>query len=284
MSERPAVAITGTNGYVGSSLLQAFVASGYRVIALQRSLPTDVPEQDHIPFTLEGGLTAGLPDDVRAVVHCAYDLRARDRADIERINIDGTRKLLADVGTAPVVYISSMSAYPGTRQIYGQTKLACEKIVAEHGGLSLRLGLVYGGSDRGMIGTLRRVAGLSVVPVLKPASFQYMIHVDDMVRCVIASVDRLPLGRVLGVAHPRPVQFVEIMETLRAATGKPRRRVPVPSAVLYRALIAAEAAGIPMPFRADSMLGLMHPAAVVPNSQYWADLGISLRDFPGPMP
>lgn len=284
MSEQRAVAITGTNGYVGSSLRESFVAAGYRVVGLQRRLPADIPEQDHIPFTLEGGPTSPLPDDVSAVVHCAYDLQARDRADIDRINIGGTRKLLEKVGSVPVVCISSMSAYPGTRQIYGQTKLVCEEMVAEHGGTSLRLGLVYGGGDRGMIGTLRRVAELPFVPQLRPDPYQYTVHVDDMVRCVIAAVEREPIGRpVLGVAHPRRVPFAEIIETLRTTNRKRRRFIPVPSAALYRALNVAEGAGVPMPFRADSMLGLMYPAAEVPFVDYWAGLGITLRDFPRSM-
>ena len=54
-----------------------------------------------------------------------------------------------------------MSAYSGTNQIYGQTKLACEDLVTAHGGTSLRLGLVHGGANGGMIGALRKLVGAS---------------------------------------------------------------------------------------------------------------------------
>jgi nucleoside-diphosphate-sugar epimerase len=275
-----AVAITGANGYVGSTLRAAFAASGYRVIALQRSAPAADEAWEYVPYSLEDGPAARLPDDVAAVVHCAYDLRARDRAEIERINLGGTDKLIHAVGDVPIVFISSMSAYSGTQQIYGQTKLACEDLVAAHGGTSLRLGLVHGGGDGGMIGALRKVAALPLVPMLHPDSYQYTVHTEDMAHCVLAAVEQPPPQRVLGVANPRRMAFSEIIRTLRAgATSKSLRPVPLTSALLYRALRAAEAVGLRIGFRADSLLGLMHPAPGVPNVGYWAERGISLRDF-----
>jgi nucleoside-diphosphate-sugar epimerase len=275
-----AVAITGANGYVGSTLSAAFAAAGYRVVALQRSAPVPGGTRDYVPYSLEDGLAAPLPDNVAAVVHCAYDLRARDRAEIERINLGGTDKLIQAVGDVPIVLISSMSAYPGTQQIYGQTKIACEELVAAHGGTSLRLGLVYGDGDGGMIGALRKVAALPLVPMLRPDSYQYAVHAEDMAHCVVATVEQLPPHRVLGVANPRRVPFSEIIGALRTATTpKSLRPVPIPSALLYRALRASEAVGLRIGFRADSLLGLMHPAPTVPHVGHWTERGISLREF-----
>jgi nucleoside-diphosphate-sugar epimerase len=275
-----AVAITGANGYVGSALRAAFSAAGYRVVALQRSAPAAGAAGAHMPYSLEGGLTTRLADNVVAVVHCAYDLRARDRAEIERINLRGTEKLILGVGGIPIVLISSMSAYPGTQQLYGRTKLACEDLVAGHGGTSLRLGLVYGGDDGGMIGALRKVAGLPLVPMLRPDSYQYAVHADDMARCVVAAVDVPPPHRIVGVAGPRRVPFSEIIRELRALnTAAPLRPVPIPAALLHRTLRAAEAVGLRTGFRADSLLGLMHPAPNVPNVDYWSKRDITLRDF-----
>jgi nucleoside-diphosphate-sugar epimerase len=56
-SVRPAVAITGANGYVGSTLSAAFAASGYRVIVLQRSAPV-AGSTDYLPYSLQDGLAA----------------------------------------------------------------------------------------------------------------------------------------------------------------------------------------------------------------------------------
>ena len=45
-----AVAITGANGYVGSTLTAAFAAAGYRVVALQRSEPAPGRAPDYVPY------------------------------------------------------------------------------------------------------------------------------------------------------------------------------------------------------------------------------------------
>ena len=186
-----------------------------------------------------------LPGDVAAVVHCAYDLRARDRAEIERINLGGTKKLLQAVGDVPVVLISSMSAYAGTQQIYGRIKLACEDLVAARGGTSLRLGLVHGGGDGGMIGALRKVAALPLVPMLRPDSYQYAVHAEDMARCVVATIEQPPPHRVLGVANPRPVPFSEIIGT--SARGRHSQIAPCRSGTVRAALsrIARQRGGRP---------------------------------------
>jgi nucleoside-diphosphate-sugar epimerase len=279
MSDR-SVAITGANGYVGSTLRAVFADAGYRVITLQRSAPATGEVSEHVPYSLEDGPAASLPKDVTAVIHCAYDLGVRRSADIERINLGGTEKLLRAIGDVPVVLISSMSAYAGTQQIYGRTKLACEDLVAERGGTSLRLGLVYGSGDGGMIGALRKVSALPLVPTLRPDSYQYAIHAEDMARCVLATVEQPPPHPVLGVADPRRVPFSEIIRTLRGtSTSTPLRPVPVSSALLFRALRTAEMVGLRIGFRADSLLGLMYPAPEVPHVGYWAEQGIELRDF-----
>ena len=63
------------------------------------------------------------------LIHCAYDMTLTRRSDIKRVNVEGTRRLLraaADAGVPRVIVLSSMSAYEGTTQMYGQAKLAIE--------------------------------------------------------------------------------------------------------------------------------------------------------------
>jgi nucleoside-diphosphate-sugar epimerase len=278
---RGAVAITGANGFIGGVLTAAFTAAGYRVIALVRSgLPDGAQADGIIGYSLDGGLESPLPDDVTAVVHCAYDLRECDPSVIERINLVGTQRLATAVRSVPIVLVSSMSAFPGTTQTYGRVKLACEEIVTAHGGTSLRLGLVYGPAAGGMVGALRRVAAAPVVPMLTPDPFQYTVHVEDMARCVVEAVAQRPPHAVIGVANPRRVPFSEIVTGLRATTTTARlRALSVPSSLLHRVLRATERLGVRIGFRADSLVGLITPAPEVSHVDYWPTVGITLRDF-----
>jgi nucleoside-diphosphate-sugar epimerase len=213
-------------------------------------------------------------------VHCAYDLRECDASESERINLVGTQRLLNTIPSVPVVLISSMSAFVGTAQTYGRVKLACEEVVAVHGGTSLRLGLVYGAAAGGMVGALRTVASAPVVPMLTPDPFQYTVHVEDMARCVVHAVATRPPHDVIGVANARRVPFSEIIGGLRATTTTARLRpLPIPSSSLLRTLRAAEKMGVRIGFRADSLVGLIRPAFEVPHVDYWQTVGIPLRDF-----
>ena len=63
------------------------------------------------------------------LVHAAYDLSLTSAADIWRVNVEGTRRLLevaADARVRRILVLSSMSAFEGTTQLYGRAKLDIE--------------------------------------------------------------------------------------------------------------------------------------------------------------
>jgi nucleoside-diphosphate-sugar epimerase len=252
------------------------VANGHRVISLGRRATGG----EHRAYSLETPSEDGLLDEVEIVIHCAWDLTITDVGAIESVNVQGTERLVKDAehSHARVVFISSMSAYDGTKQIYGRAKLRCERVVLERGGEAVRLGLVWGGDEGGMIATLRRLSRLPVLPLLGPDLRQFTVHADDVGAGLLKLVER-PCSEPLGLAHPVPVPFELIMSELRGG-GRPRM-VRVPWAPVYGALIAGERLGIPLPVRADSLLGLVRPAPEVPGVAYWSEVGLRLRPFPG---
>jgi nucleoside-diphosphate-sugar epimerase len=216
------------------------------------------------------------------MVHCAYDLSLTRERDVSRVNVEGTNRLVQATAEAGVrfVLISSMSAYPGTRQIYGRAKLAAESAVLAAGGKVVRLGLVYGDDGKGMIGALQRLVGLPITPLIARDTYQFTVHVNDMVRGVL----RLATGpesshEPVGLAHPRPVRFEDLLMTLAGRTGTCLRPFPVPWTAAYGAMRVAEALRLSLPLRADSILGLVRPAPLVPKADLWAPLGVRVRPF-----
>ena len=171
-----AVAITGANGYVGSTLSAAFAAAGYRVVVLQRSAPAPGGTRTTCPtpsrMDLRPRCLTTWPRSSTAPTTCVPATAPRSNESTSA----ALEKLIQAVGDVPIVFISSMSAYSGTQQIYGRTKIACEELVAAHGGTSLRLGLVYGEGDGGMIGALAQggrapsgaYAASGLLPVRRP--------------------------------------------------------------------------------------------------------------------
>ncbi len=144
------------------------------------------------------------------------------------------------------------------------------------GGEAVRLGLVWGGSEGGMIGTLRRLSKLPVVPIFGRDLHQFTVHAEDVGLGLVKLVEHT-CGAPVGLAHPEPVPFERIMSVLHGGGGPRFVRVPWPP--VYGALVAAERVGVPLPVRADSLLGLVRPAPEVPNASFWADVGLRLRAF-----
>jgi nucleoside-diphosphate-sugar epimerase len=279
--EARTVAITGARGYVGSLLRQAFAADGWRTASLvRRPLPGDTSARR---YDLTQMPSPTLLDGVDTLVHCAWDLSVTRRAEISQVNVGGTATLLElakRVGVRRVIFVSSMSAYDGTSQLYGRAKLECERTAAGLGQGVVRLGLVYGPGWGGMAGSLRRMTRLPVTPLLAGGSYQYTVHEDDMTSAIVrlASIAEIPFVP-LGIAHPEPVKFGHLVREIGRTSGHTPRLLPVPWQIGYATLRAGEAVGARLPFRADSLLGLARPAKDVPNQGTTRELGLSFRPF-----
>jgi nucleoside-diphosphate-sugar epimerase len=277
------VAVTGASGYLGSRIGARFAAAGWRVLRLVRTPQPGA--EDERAYQLAGPCPPGLLDSVDALVHAAYDLRLTRREDIWRVNVEGTRRLLAAAtaeGVGRVVVLSSMSAYPGTRQLYGQAKLAIEEAALATGAVVLRPGLVYGADPGGTAGALRRLTRLPLLPLISPDAVQFPVHEDEVGAAVVAAatVERAPAGPV-GVAAPAAVPFSRVLEMLAAAEGRRCRflPIPVPWQLALGAIRAAELLRLPLPFRSDSILGLVRPAASVPGAEELSRLGVQIGGF-----
>src|ERR1700678_1901431 len=145
-------ALTGAHGYVGSALRRGLTTAGWTVVSLSRR---ENLSGDEIRWSLEDASASGpnaLREELRrrevsAVVHAAWDLRLVRPRDLERVNVQGSLRLLDDAHAAVVprfVSISSISAFDESESYYGKTKLAVEHAVSLRGGVVIRPGLVYG--------------------------------------------------------------------------------------------------------------------------------------------
>ncbi len=277
----PVVAITGANGYLGSVLVAAFGSAGFTVRRLVRS---PAPGSNDRFFDLASHDPSGALDHVDLLVHCAYDMTLTRRADIWRSNVFGTVSLFDEAvssGVPRTIVLSSMSAYAGTRQLYGRAKLATEAAARARGLCVVRPGLVYGTGGGGMAGTLCRLARLPVLPDFGARARQFMVSEGDFASAIVAlaRAERSPDVPV-GIAHPEPVPFTELLTSFAASQEKPAPRfVRTPPMALYGALRAAELLPVRLPVRADSLLGLIRPAPRVPNAEVLDRLGIVLRPF-----
>ncbi|MCV7443746.1 NAD-dependent epimerase/dehydratase family protein [Mycobacterium paraense] len=273
------VAITGATGYLGSVLSDHLSNRGDEVIALTRRRPQGAAsEWRH--FELGRDVDRAILHDVDTLIHAAWVLSGKDTGQLWRENVIGSRRLIeaaATAGVKQVVFVSSMSAYFGTRQAYGLMKLAVERTALDMGCVVVRPGLIYGESPGGMAGTLRKISRLPLWPRFKSAKL-FLAHEDDVAHAIATVIDHYDelSGEVIGLANPRSVDLPSIFAGL-SPEQKRRTSLPVPAGPVMAALRLLEVAGVPFPFRSDSLLGLIEAVDVLPGQECLARHGVDFR-------
>ena len=272
--------VTGGRGYLGGEVGNFLRNAGWQVRSTVHG-PAD--GKDDISYSLGNGLPPSALDGVNALVHCAYDFRPGDWAAIHRKNVLGTKRLLqqaTEFGIKNIVTISSISAYPGCRSLYGRAKLLIEDETQAVGGVALRPGLIYGGHDRGMYGRLEaQVRRGRPIPLLSGSPCtQYLVHVEDLCRLIEAILS----GAISSpsctwtIAHPQGWPLRDLL--LRIAGGRKLLFIPVPWQLVWAGLRLAENAGLRLNFKSDNVVGIVHQN---PHPDFRPILasGIPLRPF-----
>jgi nucleoside-diphosphate-sugar epimerase len=280
----PVAVVTGAHGYLGSRICATLESEGWQVIRLARS-----PGEGRgraLRYDLAAPVTAPVREALRsadALIHAAYDLALTAARDIWRVNVEGTRRLLEaakEAGVDRIIVLSSMSAFAGTSQLYGRTKLDIEAITLDYGGCAVRPGLVHGEQAGGMAGAMWKLAAMPVIPVIAGGAGLYTVSEADLTRVIalLASADVLPPGTI-SVAHPGRVTLTELLRTFAAQQHRRCRLVPVPWQLVYGLLRSGELLRLRLPFRADSLLGLIRTAPGLAGEEQLAKLGVTVQAF-----
>jgi nucleoside-diphosphate-sugar epimerase len=258
------IVITGGNGYVGGHLTAQLRAAGHDVTVFTRQSPaTDLHDFD-------------------ALIHAAWDFANPES------NVAGSFRLLEAAKAASIsriVFISSLSAFDGCRSQYGTTKLVVEKRVSELGGCVVRLGFVCDDSGRGLSGSLRKLAAFPLIP-LPGGGVQnlYTIWARDLGPAFLRILEDCgpenlrDRSEPINLAHPEPVSLANMMKAFARQQGKRAVFISIPYFVLYGPLRIAEAAGLRLKFRSDSLVSLMNQNPH-PSFRKLRDLCIELHPF-----
>jgi nucleoside-diphosphate-sugar epimerase len=281
------IGITGAHGFVGSLLARRFLEAGWVVTRLSHS--ASASDGDTVPLRLGDEVQPEIfrSRNITALVHCAYDFKPVTRKEIQRVNVDGSRKLLAAAaagGVQRVAVVSTISAFEGCRSNYGRAKLEIEAAALAAGALVVRSGLVWADgppSGGGMFGSLARSAKAGLVPLVGGGGHpQYLIHVQDLWELLRRFCDgefQNPAKPVVAAAAKLwPMR--ELLAELARRQGAHPRFLPVPWQPVWAGLRVAEIAHVPVPYRSDSVVSLVYQDPS-PDFSSLKALGISPRDF-----
>jgi nucleoside-diphosphate-sugar epimerase len=258
-------AVTGTSGYIGPRIARRLTNAGWEVRALGRPRSGQKQfEPTEARFELGDQIAPQTLAGADALVHLAYDFSLSRWADIERVNVEGSKRLFAaaqEAGVDRIVYLSSIAAFPGARSMYGRAKLACEQTGLSAGAAIVRPGLVWGPDGAAMFGALRHaVERAPLVPLPVPERLRlHLAHEDDLAALVEGILARWPAGagRVYVAASAETLEFGELLRSLALQAGRHPRFVRLPWRIVRDALRLLEAIGARPPFRSDSLLSLV---------------------------
>jgi nucleoside-diphosphate-sugar epimerase len=262
------VLITGATGFVGSHVVEALAGRIDQLRALVR--PTsDTARLRALGIALETATFENGPALRRAVqgaeviVHLAALTHAGTSAELDRVNVDGTRALRdaaleAEPRPRRIVYMSSLAAVgpsdgrpvgrahePRPLTAYGRSKLAGERVLLEAADrlevVILRAPAVYGPRDAEML-RFFRMAGRGVLPVPGgPDRPLQLVHVEDLARAVVAAVLAPAAEGVYHVADAEALSWADVCRLLGRATGRRVRLLRVPPAAIGAAAAVSEA-------------------------------------------
>lgn len=211
------VAVTGATGFLGRYILAALTARGWQVRMLARSYPVHEQFSGLTFEVIPGDLSdpAALRALVRGadyVVHAAGLIKARTAQDFHRVNVQGTRNLVAALNAqgarSRLLMVSSLAARAPHLSPYAETKRAAEEIVREvlappHDGIIIRPGAIYGPWDQETLNVLKAVSmGISPRPGSKNARVA-LVHARDVGEAVAALCARGEAGRRYEISDAR---------------------------------------------------------------------------------
>jgi UDP-glucose 4-epimerase len=255
------VVITGGAGFVGRATVTALTRRGIPVTVADRnthpdpqirSVVGDLTDPTVIIEALSGGDVAGvvhlaaITSVLRSMQHptATYQtnvavthhlLETCRRAGIERFVMASSNAVVGDVGYVTVDETTPLR--PLTP--YGATKAASEMLMCGYAGsygmatCALRFTNIYGPGMRHKDSFVSRImrAALSGQTIQIYGDGQQrrdLVHVDDAVAAVLAAWDRRFTGTAI-IGSGASVTVLELLDTLRAVTGRPLPAEHVPA-------------------------------------------------------
>ena len=272
------ILVTGGTGVVGASTVSALLERGHEVRLLSRHAERDARAWPNGVTAVEGDVAdaASLPgaaDGCDAVVHlvAVVDESPPD-VTFQRVNIDGTRHIVAEAaraGVRKIVYVSSLGCERG-QSPYHQSKFAGEEIVRGFRGewVILRPGAVYGPGDEHLSALLKMVRTLPVVPIIGDGNqpVQPLWH-EDAAAAISIAVERDDLnGGVYDLAGEELTSQRDLVDRFRRLTNRTSVDIPVPEVLAQFGIKAAGAVGVDLGFSDSQLQMLIEGNALPPDA------------------
>jgi NADH dehydrogenase len=225
------ILVTGSTGFVGSTLVRKLVESGQEVRLLLRPSP----QSPRLPRGLSVDVAVSSLNDERSLraamigVDTIYHLAGVERqgayADLMKVDIQGTQavtRVAKDAGVKRFFFLSHLGADRASAYPILKAKAIAEESIRRSGldYTILRSAIIYGPGD----GFTTALAGLiATVPLLylMPGDGHTLIQplwVEDLVTCMIWALDiETIVNETIEIGGPEYLTFRQVLEMVMQA-------------------------------------------------------------------
>jgi len=259
MSEH-AVIITGANGFIGNELVHYFAERQYKVYALARNTPPEMPANaEFIQYDLAKEiLNEYIFSRADFVIHCAYAKHSGKKNDIDMTNVLGAKRLVDVVkkyNVKKVVFLSSLSAHEGALSYYGNHKMFLEDVFNTGNNLILKPGLVIG--NGGLYKTIAEIISKSkFIPMIGGGGQPvHSVYIDDLANIILTGLENDTRG-IYPVGEPVAITMKEFYKAVSSKLGKKSVFVPFPYWCAELLIFTAGLVGLKIPITKENILGL----------------------------
>jgi NADH dehydrogenase len=239
------ILITGATGFIGRHVVARLVADGRRVRVL---LPTGVKPLPAWGEQVEV-ISGGMSDDetlfravsgAHVIIHLANAQWWGRRRDLERVELEGTRALIAAARAARVgrmITLSHLGAAPSSAYPLLRVKGMVEETIRSSGlaYTILRSGIVFGAEDAFINHIAMQLTSTPFV-FLMPGRGEialHPLHIDDLVTAIVCALERpATIDQTIEIGGPEYITLEDLLFTIMRVAGIARTIVPVPPYVL----------------------------------------------------
>lgn len=280
-TKRPTIAITGASGFLGSVLVDHFLAGGWNVVALVRKNGAKRTNLEYRHYDITEPINPEILKGVDHLVHAAYIKLDTDNPDAMKMNIAGAESLLAASIAAKVshsVFVSTMSAHEDAISIYGKQKLAIESLfLRQRNATVLRCGLIIG--NGGIVKDMAQfMKSKHAVPLIGGGEQPLqVISVYDLAKSINNVLTKGIRGAFV-VANPKVYSYKSFYAALAKHIRTKIVYIPVPYWALETLFKTAARLNISLGVGEDNLKGLKKLKSM-PSKSDMEKIGVSPADL-----
>lgn len=252
------VAITGSQGFLGSNLAKALVKSGHNVMGLCRSPKQDALGQlEEFQLNLNSAFhdLESLPEKPDYLVHAAYNVH-NPREDYH-INVEGARQVFkwCETNAVNLIFISSCSAHAKAESYYGKSKWLLEQELDKTKHCIIRPGFIIG--DGGVYKRLKEsIRKMKFAPLFwggeQPIQ---LISIDNVVKSIQVSIEK-PLKGAFHIVNHEILNIKSFYTLIFHALDLTPKLINLPGGLTLHTLKLCEKLGLKLPMHSENLLGL----------------------------